>query len=387
MLDGGEKIFDGPVGEGMPFYHRLMGTPTDAGGRRHEARGGARRRARRGRRARRRAAAGDGDRADRARLDRAAHGVGDDRARHRPHGSTRKLGAPITWAKRQLIHVLRQYLRELQSQQTRFNLNVLIRVAELEDRVARLEERAPARRRAAGASRERPPGPQRRRSRTTPSRRRRSPSASCFGALGLGRARRRGGDRPAHRRRGSRRCARSTRATATCCSIHYSAYAPKLRAVLELPNRKLLHLAQHHAGALVLGPRPAGRRRLRARAASSCRSSPRPPTSPPACRSTTRASWAPTIVIPILFDPRELGAAGATGRAAGRARRRSSSSGASRRTSARTRSSARSSSTAAATRPTRGSCSSARRSTGPTTRRCASSPRSSRRARSRSSRA
>jgi hypothetical protein len=40
------------------------------------------------------------------------------------------------------VHVLRQYLRELQSQQTRFNLNVLIRVAELEDRVARLEERA-----------------------------------------------------------------------------------------------------------------------------------------------------------------------------------------------------------------------------------------------------
>ena len=57
--------------------------------------------------------------------------------------STRKLGAPITWAKRQLVHVLRQYLRELQSQQTRFNLNLLIRVAELEDRVARLEERAP----------------------------------------------------------------------------------------------------------------------------------------------------------------------------------------------------------------------------------------------------
>ncbi len=58
--------------------------------------------------------------------------------------STRRLGAPITWAKRQLVHVMRQYLRELQSQQTRFNLNVLIRVAELEDRVARLEQRAAA---------------------------------------------------------------------------------------------------------------------------------------------------------------------------------------------------------------------------------------------------
>jgi hypothetical protein len=60
--------------------------------------------------------------------------------------STRKLGAPITWAKRQLVHILRQYLRELQSQQTRFNLNLLIRVAEIEDRVARLEEQAVAQR-------------------------------------------------------------------------------------------------------------------------------------------------------------------------------------------------------------------------------------------------
>ncbi|MDP2710996.1 MAG: hypothetical protein Q8O56_07235 [Solirubrobacteraceae bacterium] len=54
--------------------------------------------------------------------------------------STRALGRPITWVKRKLIHVLRQYLTELQAQQTRFNLNLLIRVAELEDRVAQLEE-------------------------------------------------------------------------------------------------------------------------------------------------------------------------------------------------------------------------------------------------------
>ena len=58
--------------------------------------------------------------------------------------STRRFGAPITWAKRRFVWVLRQYLRELQSQQTRFNLNVVIRLAELEDRVARLEERADA---------------------------------------------------------------------------------------------------------------------------------------------------------------------------------------------------------------------------------------------------
>jgi len=60
--------------------------------------------------------------------------------------STRRLGAPITWAKRQLVHILRQYLRELQSQQTRFNLNLLIRVAEIEDRLARVEEQAAAQR-------------------------------------------------------------------------------------------------------------------------------------------------------------------------------------------------------------------------------------------------
>ena len=54
--------------------------------------------------------------------------------------STRKLGAPITWFKRRVVHFLRQYFRELQSQQTRFNLNVLIRLAELEDRVTRVEE-------------------------------------------------------------------------------------------------------------------------------------------------------------------------------------------------------------------------------------------------------
>jgi len=57
--------------------------------------------------------------------------------------STRRLGAPITWFKRKVIHFMRQYFRELQSQQTRFNLNVLIRVAELEDRVARLEDARP----------------------------------------------------------------------------------------------------------------------------------------------------------------------------------------------------------------------------------------------------
>ena len=55
--------------------------------------------------------------------------------------STRRLGAPITWAKRRLLWVLRQYLRELQAQQTRFNLIILGRVAELEERVEKVEAR------------------------------------------------------------------------------------------------------------------------------------------------------------------------------------------------------------------------------------------------------
>jgi hypothetical protein len=61
--------------------------------------------------------------------------------------STRKLGAPITSLKRMLLRALQQYHNEITSQQTRFNLHVMVHVAELEDRLRRLEER------------ERPPGP------------------------------------------------------------------------------------------------------------------------------------------------------------------------------------------------------------------------------------
>ena len=54
--------------------------------------------------------------------------------------STRRLGAPIGWAKRTLEHMLRQYHRQLESQQTRFNLHLLTRIAELEDRITDLED-------------------------------------------------------------------------------------------------------------------------------------------------------------------------------------------------------------------------------------------------------
>lgn len=53
--------------------------------------------------------------------------------------STRRFGAPIGWLKRTLEHLLRQYHRQLESQQTRFNLHLLTRIAELEDRISDLE--------------------------------------------------------------------------------------------------------------------------------------------------------------------------------------------------------------------------------------------------------
>lgn len=56
--------------------------------------------------------------------------------------STRVWGAPITWLKRRLLHVLRQYHGQLTAEQTRFNMHLLVHVAELEDRIVRLEEEA-----------------------------------------------------------------------------------------------------------------------------------------------------------------------------------------------------------------------------------------------------
>ena len=56
--------------------------------------------------------------------------------------STRRAGAPITWAKRGLVHVLRQYFTEAHAQQTRFNVHVVAALTDLEARVARLEAAA-----------------------------------------------------------------------------------------------------------------------------------------------------------------------------------------------------------------------------------------------------
>ena len=48
--------------------------------------------------------------------------------------STRRFGGPITWLKRAVRHLLRQELGQAYAQQSRFNLMVVTRLAELEDR-------------------------------------------------------------------------------------------------------------------------------------------------------------------------------------------------------------------------------------------------------------
>jgi hypothetical protein len=48
--------------------------------------------------------------------------------------STRRLGGPLTFLKRGLLRFLRQYTREVEAQQTRFNLAVLARLRDLENR-------------------------------------------------------------------------------------------------------------------------------------------------------------------------------------------------------------------------------------------------------------
>ena len=53
--------------------------------------------------------------------------------------STRRFGGPLTVLKRGLLRLLRQYLVELEARQTRFNLALLRRLGDLEERVEALE--------------------------------------------------------------------------------------------------------------------------------------------------------------------------------------------------------------------------------------------------------
>jgi hypothetical protein len=61
--------------------------------------------------------------------------------------STRRLGAPITALKRAVLRLLGQYHAELIAEQTRFNINMLRYVRQLEDRVEELENSLKARER------------------------------------------------------------------------------------------------------------------------------------------------------------------------------------------------------------------------------------------------
>lgn len=54
--------------------------------------------------------------------------------------STRRLGAPITWAKRGLIRAIRQYVGEAIAQESRYNAQATAHILNLEDRVRDLEE-------------------------------------------------------------------------------------------------------------------------------------------------------------------------------------------------------------------------------------------------------
>jgi hypothetical protein len=55
--------------------------------------------------------------------------------------STRRFGAPITWLKRALIRVLRQYHGQILSQQSRFNAQVAAHLHSIDDRLRDLERR------------------------------------------------------------------------------------------------------------------------------------------------------------------------------------------------------------------------------------------------------
>jgi hypothetical protein len=55
--------------------------------------------------------------------------------------STRAYGAPITWLKRALYRLLRQYNGQVLAQQSRFNIQLAVYVGQLNDRVERLERK------------------------------------------------------------------------------------------------------------------------------------------------------------------------------------------------------------------------------------------------------
>jgi hypothetical protein len=61
--------------------------------------------------------------------------------------STRRAGTPITWLKRGLLRLLRQYNDDLAGQQSRFNAHMAAHVMRLDERVRELEQQLEAERR------------------------------------------------------------------------------------------------------------------------------------------------------------------------------------------------------------------------------------------------
>jgi hypothetical protein len=70
--------------------------------------------------------------------------------------STRRFGKPITFVKRLMLRGLQQHFNQLTMMQARYNLNLLVRLIELQDRVAELEQENAAAREAAAGEAARP---------------------------------------------------------------------------------------------------------------------------------------------------------------------------------------------------------------------------------------
>ena len=266
----GGVVFDGPTAEGLrllPAREALVAS--------REARGGARRGARAAARARGRAArtpttcAGFDDRADRPRLDRAAARVGGHRARPRPRALDAPAGARRSpWAKRALVRVLRQYLARAASRSRRASTSTLAVDAELDGagRAARSggAARVIVHQVLSGA------GPVD----AVTTQALALPRALHAPGAGAGATSRSHID-PRDRTARSRRSRALDAGAGDVLLIHYSAYAPKLRARARPAEPRAAALAQRHAGALVLGPRADDRGPVRARPPAAAASSPR----------------------------------------------------------------------------------------------------------------
>lgn len=60
--------------------------------------------------------------------------------------STRRFGKPITWIKRAMLRLMRQYVDQIAAQQSRFNAMVVAQVLAMDDRVRLLERHVQSRR-------------------------------------------------------------------------------------------------------------------------------------------------------------------------------------------------------------------------------------------------